>query len=84
MCTGVHNGEIADGGVVVGKSKFVQYGANACMCTIPRVHSAQPRHSQPAFIIVMIMKPVSVTSFPINRDDLFVVVCMVECRKKYE
>ena len=36
------------------------YGANACMCTLPRVRGAQLRRSQPAFIIVMVMKLVSV------------------------
>ena len=38
------------------------YGANACMCTLPRVRGAQLRRSQPAFIIVMVMKLVSVSA----------------------
>ncbi len=33
-----------------------------CVCTMPRAHSAQLRRSQPAFIMVMIMKLVSVTN----------------------
>ena len=39
--------------------KFVQYGANVCMCTLPRARSAQLRRTQPAFIIVMSMRLVS-------------------------
>jgi hypothetical protein len=43
------------------RSKFVLYGEDSCMCTVPRAHGAQLRRSQPAFIIVVVMKLVSVT-----------------------
>jgi hypothetical protein len=43
------------------RTKFNEYDANACMCTLPRARGAQLRRSQPAFIIVMVMKLVSVS-----------------------
>jgi hypothetical protein len=43
-----------------GRTKFVQYSVNACMCTIPRAHGTQLRHNQPAFTIAILMKLVSV------------------------
>jgi hypothetical protein len=47
--------------VMMDRSKFVQYGENACMCTIPRAHGAQLRRSQTAFIVVVVMKLESVS-----------------------
>ena len=45
----------------VGEPNFSRRVRMVCMCMLPGARGAQRRRSQPAFIIVMVMKLVSVT-----------------------